>query len=188
VCHCIVYPYSTASAINNAVASKYGKCWYEKFISWYGFDSIMEDEKNTRYRGSALVGTPKGTSHQWVYYCDVKMWPFTALWGLQTCDHGHWVTHWVRQMFLGWFLRWVFEQWASILPQSLLEQYYSCCLILLKINRDGFQRAISTIQYPNTVSFQLILFIDLLAATSRILREISSMLVVIFKDEGLVSI
>ena len=54
--------YPTPLHVNNAVASKYGKCWYEKLMSQYGFDmknSLMEDERNYKAQKEHTRRIPK---------------------------------------------------------------------------------------------------------------------------------
>jgi len=69
--------------------------------------SLMEDK---RRRGPTLVRTPKGTSHWWVCCCDVKWWPFAALFGLKACDCGQWGSEWDEILSFGNFFLKVYIQ------------------------------------------------------------------------------
>ena len=128
MCHCLAVA-QVLLIIPPPVVSKYGKCWYRQLTPPCGFH-MKKKKKYTRHRGSTLVGTPKGTSHQWVYYCGVKfsrslLCVVSTMISEWVNELSEWMSEWGSERVSKWvreteFQVWIFLKLYIHLPESVL--------------------------------------------------------------------
>jgi len=88
-------------------------------VSLFEEEQPMEDK---RCKGSTLDGTPKGTSHWWIYFCVVKWWLYTALFGLY-CGQ------WLRKTNL---ITGAYKNSWTWCKQMLITNAHNLCIFVMK--------------------------------------------------------